>query len=149
MSLITAVMVVAGWDSRSNDFFEQIQERLGSIFGPLLKLHKTIGGVESRDLALIIVKSGSLFDPRLMEDVYDYRVDSAKPQYSTPERVAGMSGLGLRKVRPGESKAGEVPSGSWEVLLAPRIILERSLLAEIEPRKLRKGANDATTYGEN
>jgi hypothetical protein len=108
----------------------QVEKRLGSIFKPLLDLHKATGeDVTSADLEISIIQSGQTFDPSYMENAY---ADGWSSFNSAPEQVINTSGLGLQKIVVKRSKGGGVQRHA-EILSMPKVVLERTIKEALEP----------------
>ncbi|RXW13259.1 hypothetical protein EST38_g12598, partial [Candolleomyces aberdarensis] len=136
MMAIRSIMGVAGWATRSDDEMSQIEKCLGSIFELILVLRKATGvDVTSVDLEICIIAPGQNFDPLYMEDAYADGGPASKSEKSEPERVMSTSWLGLQRL---EGKKSGGVKRQVELLLTPRVVLEKTVMALVPPPPSRK-----------
>lgn len=131
MSGIVSIMSIAGWATRTYDEMDQVEQRLTSIFTPLLELRKAIGeDVTSVDLEIVTVNPRVRFNPRAMEDAH------ARPTSTissvAPDVVVNTSALGLRKLSARKLQDGGTER-QVEVLVLPKVVLERAMEEALDP----------------
>ncbi|KAJ2926516.1 hypothetical protein H1R20_g10574, partial [Candolleomyces eurysporus] len=146
MLTICSIMSVAGWATRLEEGFVQIEKRLCSIFKPLLDLRKAIGeDVISTDLKISIISPGQAFNPSYMEDAYSDGRSSSKSTKSAPEAVVSTSGLGLQRLVVKKLKAGGVQKQA-EIVSMPKVVLEKTIKEAMKlPPPAKKKKEKATS----
>ncbi|KAH6873580.1 hypothetical protein BKA70DRAFT_1413257 [Coprinopsis sp. MPI-PUGE-AT-0042] len=123
MRVIICILEIAGWAAETPGDLSRFEERLPSVFEAICDVHKAMD--EAANLEVFVVRCGDAYEPGLMEDTFEEDCAGKK------ERVAGPSGLGLRKVTlvnvPG------VLRRTVEVMSLPSVILEKTVKMTIEP----------------
>jgi hypothetical protein len=138
-------MVACGWVTRSDAELAQIENRLASIFKPLLDLRKATGEeITSADVDIALVRPGEALNPAYMEDAYPGERSQSKPKRrnSGADLVAGTTGLGLQRLAVRRLKTGGVQRQSERFLTLPKVVLEKTIMEALEsappPRKPKK-----------
>ncbi|KAF6743402.1 hypothetical protein DFP72DRAFT_933537 [Ephemerocybe angulata] len=144
---IVSILGIAGWSTRTQDDLVQIENRLSSIFKPLLELRKATGeDVTSADLEISVVRPGTQFDPTYMEDAYADGRSSSKSKKSAPEEVISTSGLGLKRIVVKRLKTGGIQRQA-EALSMPKVVLEKTIKEALEPPPPTRKKKKATEGG--
>lgn len=120
---LNAILALASWEISAPEAKNTLENRLRTVFKVVLDVREAIGEkFTSAHVEVDCIEPNSLFNDTYMDEAYE--ADSKGPEKG-PEIVIATVGIGLRKIVP--------HNASYEYGLAPKVVLESSLKAALEP----------------